>query len=387
MRLPDDIRQQLARRFELNHRGWLIERKAGGSWPLEIGLGIPSEKAALRQPEGVRAWVAHWRAWKGAGSVVWCARRWLTLGTQELPEKIVLEKPGEVAAWAGQSDYWNRLQARYRVLIERWPVLEHNVPGHLDAWVNCREADFERLLDTLSWILAHPASQLYPRQLPIAGIDSKWMEARKGLLTDLVGRIRGICTNGEDFFQRCGLKPLPATVRMRVLDPKLRALLRGLGDITALWDELAALHLPAKRVFIVENLQTALAFPEIPGGVVFMALGYSVDGLGCLPWVREACCFYFGDLDSHGFAILNRARTYFPDLRSLLMDEETLLTHRALWGEEKEPCRAETLPMLTPDEQAVYQGIRHHRWSQNLRLEQERLDWDYVTKAISMAIA
>jgi len=41
-----------------------------------------------------------------------------------------------------------------------------------------------------------------------------------------------------------------------------------------------------------------------------MRLGYAVDVLGQLPWLQEAQCIYWGDIDTHGFAILNRARTY-----------------------------------------------------------------------------
>jgi hypothetical protein len=38
--------------------------------------------------------------------------------------------------------------------------------------------------------------------------------------------------------------------------------------------------------------------------------------------------------DTHGFAILDRSRRAVPHLRSVLMDEATLLSHRPLWVQE-----------------------------------------------------
>jgi hypothetical protein len=90
-------------------------------------------------------------------------------------------------------------------------------------------------------------------------------------------------------------------------------------------------------------------------------------------------------LDTHGFAILNRARNYLPELKSVLMDEETLRSHHDLWVEEKDQHSAETLPLLTDFEQAVYQVIKRNAWGQNVRLEQERIAWDVAWKALQHA--
>jgi len=60
-----------------------------------------------------------------------------------------------------------------------------------------------------------------------------------------------------------------------------------------------------------------------------------------IKWIEDAHCIYWGDIDTHGFAILNRARSYLPRLKSLLMDEQTLLCHKALWVEEKQQHSAD----------------------------------------------
>ncbi len=349
-------------------------------------MGIPTENQALKQLADVRAWVAAWQSWKGAGSLVWSDRHWRRLGTQPLPEKLRLAGPDEVARWIGEADRWDRAQRRYSELIRPWPRLAPRLPRYFALLADYGEADYRRLIDMLIWIEKNPASGLYPRQLPVSGLDSKWLEQRKGLLADLVGTLRGESSSEADVYARCGLKAPPQRIRLRLLDNSLRQRFGGLSDIAAPWEQLAELDLPVSNVFIVENLQTGLAFDDLPGSLVIMQLGYGVDVLARLPWVIAARCIYWGDLDTHGFAILNRARSYLPGLKSVLMDAATLQRHRDLWVEEKEPHAAETLPLLTELEQAVYQGIKGNAWGQNIRLEQERIAWELAWQALRRAL-
>jgi hypothetical protein len=140
-------------------------------------------------------------------------------------------------------------------------------------------------------------------------------------------------------------------------------------------------------VFIVENLQTGLAMSDMPGAVVFMRLGYNVDVLARLPWLARARCMYWGDLDTHGFAILHRARSYIPELQSVLMDEETLLRHKALWVDEAAQHSAAELTLLTKEEQQLYRDLKQQRWGQNVRLEQERIDWTTAWNVLQGSLA
>lgn len=391
MKFPDDVQKELKRRFKNRHREWL---EAGGDpeqpeerlWPLEVTLGIPTEIQALKQVGDVRAWVAAWRSWRGVGSLSWSDRRWRKLGTQHVPEKLSLSSPAEVAQWIGEAERWDRAQQRHKELIGRWPQLASKLPRYFDILADYSEVDYRRLVYMVAWIEKSPASNLYPRQLPVSGLDSKWLEKRKGLLADLVDAVRGESLSEGDFFQRCGLKAPPQLIRLRVLDDSLRQRVGGLSDISAPWEQLAELDLPVSNVFIVENLQTGLAFDDLPGSIVIMQLGYGVDVLGRLPWVAKAHCVYWGDLDTHGFAILNRARGYLSELKSILMDEVTLRSHQHLWVEEKDQHAAETLPLLTVSEQAVYQAIKSNAWGQNVRLEQERLDWDVVWNVVQRTV-
>jgi hypothetical protein len=380
VKLPNDIQRLLARRFATQHRDWLLAGPHDATWPLKIPLGVPSEPEALKQVDAVKQWAEAWHAWRGAGQLTWIERRWRVLGAQRLPESVILRSAAEVAAWIGEDGRWSRAEQRYRTLCSRWPMLASQFAGRFDVLADYSDSDLTRVCDVLSWLNANPESGLYPRQIPVAGVDTKWLESRQQLLRDLLAGLRlQKPEEGDGFHSVCGLRQPPARMRLRILDPELRASLRGLGDITAPVAEIAALDLPASRFVVVENVQSGLALPDMPATVAFMGLGYSVDLLGQVTWLAKLDGLYWGDIDTHGFAILSRARKYLPQLRSVLMDEETMLAHRDLWSSEITQATVLELPALTPSELDVYQALRANTWGQKVRLEQERIAWPSVT--------
>jgi hypothetical protein len=113
-----------------------------------------------------------------------------------------------------------------------------------------------------------------------------------------------------------------------------------------------------------------------------MGLGYGVDVLGKIPWLNRARCIYWGDIDTHGFAILNRARSYLPGLETVLMDEATLLSHKELWVQEKEQHPSTELPLLTETELKLFQLLKNNALGQQVRLEQERIYWETAWAAV-----
>ena len=377
MKLPAEVRQLLARRYETAQGDWLAFSDAEARWPMEISLGTPSEAAALRQPEAVRAWIGAWRTWQGKADVRWVERRWKVLGTQCLPETLLLAGPAVVADCVGDTQRWSRASARYVELTGRWPLLARRLARLYPVLADYPNTDFERLLAILDWLDRNPDSGLYPRQLPIAGVDSKWLESRRAVMTELLAVLRSPGgAAGTDFFSLSGLRRAPSMARMRVLDPALRASVGGLADLSAPVPQLASLTWQPSTVLIVENLQTGLALDDLPGTVAFMGLGYGAEVLAQLPWLRSANVLYWGDIDTHGFAILHRVRGALPHVHSLLMDEATLLRSRSLWSEEPTQHGATELSALTAEERALYQALKAQTFGQNVRLEQERIAWE-----------
>jgi hypothetical protein len=128
---------------------------------------------------------------------------------------------------------------------------------------------------------------------------------------------------------------------------------------------------------IIENETTYLTVPVPDRGVVLWGKGFEVDRVGSLPWLRAADVHYWGDLDTHGFAILDMLRAWTPDARSFLMDRDTLLAHRDRWVSEGSPTSAR-LSRLDEAEADLYSDLVADRLGDSVRLEQERVDWDWA---------
>ncbi len=109
------------------------------------------------------------------------------------------------------------------------------------------------------------------------------------------------------------------------------------SGITVTQATFAKLELPVTEVFITENEINFLAFPDVQAAMVIFGAGYGFENLASVEWLRNRVIHYWGDIDTHGFAILNQLRRYFPQAASLLMDRETLMEHQVLWGVEPSP--------------------------------------------------
>ncbi len=152
-------------------------------------------------------------------------------------------------------------------------------------------------------------------------------------------------------------------------------------DITVTQATFARLELPVTRVFITENEINFLAFPDVPEAMVIFGAGYGFENLASVEWLRNRVIHYWGDIDTHGFAILNQLRGFFPQAASLLMDRETLMEHQALWGVEPSP-ETGALIRLTAEESALYDQLGRDELGSHLRLEQERIGFEWLVGAL-----
>lgn len=387
--LPEAASVQLARQYQRSHAGWLgaVDLQAtDGRWPQVLGLGQPTEADAAARPADVRAWVQAWQAWPGPGSVRWQTVQWPRLGAQTLPQALVLPGPEALADIAGQGRRWRRAAARLGPLRAAWPALAGQpVPQRVfDSLADDTDDDIARLAGLLHWVATQPTSGLLLRQLPVPGLHTKWAEQRKALILDLLALRPGAdASTGRDLQAQLGLARPPVRLRLRVLCPGLRQQIGGLGDVEAPWADLAALPWQPRRVLVVENLDSGLALPDLHGTVAVLKLGHAVGQLRLLPWLAHAQVVYWGDIDTHGLAMLDKARQAWPQVQSLLMDAATLQAHRSLCVDEPQPWAGAPLTTLTDDERALFNGLVQGTWGHQLRLEQERLPWGAVLPALA----
>ena len=256
--------------------------------------------------------------------------------------------------------------------------------------------DWCRLLDIVDWLEAHPRPGVYLRQMDVPGVHSKFVEAHRGVLGELLDLAlpptsidAGAPTGVAGFTRRYGFREKPERIRFRVLDPA-HALLPAVGeaapeqDVTLDAATFAALDTGVSHVFITENEINFLAFPRVEEAMVIFGAGYGFETLGRARWIQRCRLHYWGDIDTHGFAILDALRAHFDHVESFLMDRDTLMAFESLWGTEDRPIHRD-LPRLTAEERALYDDLRDHRIGRNLRLEQERIGFGWVASALGQA--
>lgn len=367
---PSDVRARAKKLFDRDARTWAAEQQTGVV--LDVPLRPPTEREALSDLNRVREWVKSWRGVSEASGIEleWAVRNWSRVGSQEVPVRAIVRSPEVIAGVAGEAAVWRRLVERLdelRALVG--PDAHVVLRTYAHSIADLDDADFHRLVDVLTWLRDNPASDRLVRELPIRGIDSKWIESRRGVVEAL--HRAGTGASG------LGLREPSPLVRIRVLDPSLS--FQRLTDVSAPVDELASIPLRPQRVFVFENLATVLAMPNVPDAVAVHGGGHRVDLVARLPWAQTVT--YWGDLDSHGFAILNRLRARGVEATSALMDSGTLLDHRDLWGTDPEP-NVGVLELLTPGERATLQSLSAEG---NIRLEQERIPWSYALARLGVS--
>ena len=382
MKWPEEIRCALRSRWDGQWRSWL---GGGGEWPQRFALGAPSEAGARAQWEEFRDWVAAWRKFDG-GQVLFGSRRWPALGTQDVPTHVSFYSPRAVAALLGarETSLWDSAEGRFKERLEAWPECESALRRIADWMGSASQEDLGRFVSVVEWLTANPESGLWLRQLPVPGLHTKWIEVNIWPLRQVLA-CRLERDGGRHFADLAGLASDMPRRRVRILDPVLRSALGGLADVTLGLDSLARLELPVRAAIIVENLQTALAFGDLPGTVLFVGGGFAVSELKLIPWLSDIPILYWGDIDNAGFAILHTLRQAHPHARSVLMGEETLLRHRSLWSNDESRPGA-SLPSLSAEEMAVYTNLGAGLYGPAVRLEQERIDWRWAMEHIAEAL-
>lgn len=388
---PADLRVQVQRLWD---RGELLRATVTDAfaWPLRLSLKAPSAADLSDRFEAVRDWVRaiaetpqvriEWREWNHR-----------VQGAQRLPAAVWLDTLQEALVFIGKARQAQRFAALWQQTVAAQPALL--------AWLSRRPIqaldladDWERLLAVVAWMQAHLRPGVYLRQVDVPGVDSKFIEAHRGVLAELLDLglppevIETAATGVAQFARRFGFLDKPVRIRFRLLDPALPSLPRcpalpgALPDITLDATSFAALALPVERIFITENEINFLAFPAMVGSIVVFGAGYGWEALARAAWLHRCQLHYWGDIDTHGFAILDQLRGYFPGAASFLMDRETLLAHRLHWGEEPDPARHD-LSRLMPEEMAVYDDLRFDRHQPRLRLEQERVGFGWLNERLA----
>ena len=376
---PGDVRETVRKKWP----DLLAAFAAGQQWaPLPVPVRGPSPAEIGERLGDVQDWAAEWRrAGRGPLRVEYKKVGGRHFGTNMIPCR----------AWLDCYDQaWELLGARGEV--RRFTDLAERTKAEcprLVSWLEHRPVkaleladDWAKLLATVRWIDEHHVPGMYLRQVDVPGVDTKFIGRHKGVLAELLDLQLDpdrVDLQAPDFEGRYGFRPKPTYVRFR--SPAGQG---GHTELTVRADEFVTAPPGVGRVYVVENEITYLAFPLAPDVMVIFGGGYAVHVLESLGWLATLDLFYWGDIDTHGFAILNRLRRGFPHARSVLMDRATLLAHDSQWVTEPSPVKAD-LGLLSAAERDLYRDLVTGVFGPAVRLEQERVSFVALERALSSA--
>ncbi|MFD8563144.1 Wadjet anti-phage system protein JetD domain-containing protein [Streptosporangium canum] len=393
---PDQITERLRARFEHNYPDWARGR---GHWPMRISLQPPTTTQRSTDPVACHAWAALWDTYQGAGTIEYVNLRFPT-ATHPMPKTLLLAHPGQAASIHPHTHRtWQRCGRRLTHLQRAFP--EAIFEGIIRRVTDLDERDYHTLIDTVAWLRAHPTSGLLLRQLPIEGIDTKWLLKHRVLVLALLGTredptdLETAAGNASPasarmrLHHRLGLRTPPELVHVAVLDSGLRTHVGGMRHFAASVEDLNQWRHPPHTVIILENKETGYAITEDhPGAVVLHGHGFSVVNYARITWVRAAhTVIYWGDIDAPGLQFVSDLRGLGVNAHTVLMDTTTLEQFRHLSTDGAGPQRS-SLPHLTEAEQELYSLLCRHAidHSSGLLLEQERISWPHASKVLLAAM-
>ncbi len=376
-----ELKSQLQKRWE---KGEFLQNFLQNEplFPLKLTLKRPTSNDITNEFQAVKQWAAlfsmlsHYR-------VEWQTVNHRIQGEQKLPISIwvdtlenalvILRKQKEFKLFQQLTEQALNVDLRLQIWLEKRPLKALELAD-----------DWQKLLAVLVWRKTYSRPNCYLRQVSLQGVHSKFIETHRGVLAewfDLVlpeSEIQADKTGANQFNARYGFLDKPEFIRFRLLDSDLTFAGLASADISLDAASFAQLDLNVSTVLIVENEINYLSLPPMKNTLAIWGAGYGFSALRQANWLKTRQLYYWGDIDTHGFAILNQLRADFPKVKSVLMTLAILEKYRIFWREESKPSNA-VLPYLTEEEQAVYSYLQQQS---KLRLEQESILFTDVKEAL-----
>jgi hypothetical protein len=301
---------------------------------------------------------------------------------QEVPVRLELRSMHELAELLGPEAQTALVRWTHRIdaLSEALPRARREVIRKLAEIDALSDAEFAELVQVLPQLKPGMGRGGYVRSLPLISVGTKVVEQYAPLIESFVRAAEQNSTLA--LYGWLDVVPAPTgTVLVRVLDPALALSFAGLSTFWAASRDVASLRVPdGAGVLIVENSQSVLSLPFCKGAVAIGATGRDLSWIDA-PTLIGRSCWYWGDMDTWGFHLLETARAKLPDIASILMDEGTLLAHDRQRSGEPMPFTGALGGLLTQFELDALKLLRVD--PARGRLEQEKLPANVVAAALA----
>lgn len=331
---PDDIRRAAQPKWRIYMQHWAVGDEAT-LFPIRLRVRVKLNSTDDVSLEQMAAAVHRLRKQAketvGSGYTVhYTRRRSRDWGEQDFPDHVTIDTPHDLVALVDKREAFQRAKRVSRRVREVFPELE--------TWIADNAPRLGQYADVVDSLVAvcraireRPRPDCYVRELNVP-VDTKFIEQN-------------------------------ATTLRHWLDRLLDESLLAVADCT---------------VIIVENRTNLLTLPRRRRTLAMGGIGDAATRLRDVTWLKACDLVYWGDIDVDGFRILRNLRKLFPNLKSVMMDAQTLADHSDHVGEGNGKADA-TSPLLTAPELEALATCSER----NVRLEQEKIPRQYAFDAIA----
>jgi hypothetical protein len=305
-----------------------------------------------------------------------------SLGIQDLPVSIFFDTEKDFLKFLGKEKEVEGFKTSVEKIINAFPELKEWISRNPMKVIN-NHAEWDNILKVCQHFKENPRPNLYIRELPIA-VHTKFIEENKAVLYGLLDilLIEHINADHKEFEKRFYLKFSEPLIRFKILDKEIsKQYFSGIDDLAIPISQFEALNLPIRKVLVVENkttLYTTLTLPKMEKSIAIFGSGFSVHNLKNAQWLSDLELLYWGDIDVQGFEILSQFRSYFSNVKSMLMDK---ITFDEFFEQHSGTLSNNSTKLnLTEEEQQLYELLKTNNW----RLEQEKIpvywinEWTYL---------
>lgn len=349
-------------------------------WPRRYALGRPDAASLEDRYDELIDLVDQWRRWASTNGATVIESNIRVEGVTYPVLSHIVVPSVEVALTVAGGAWPARLrQGRvYASLINTRFPHRRDVMGKIVAAIaDWAPVDVDLLVRAASWFEKNPHSWRSPRQVPLEGFHTKWLESRRSV----VARLAGLDDLGL-------LPPHPSRIHFTYLDPQHIETGGRRHDSATVGDKFTPAYLP-DLVVICENKDTAIHFQEVPSAISVEGAGSGATAFATFSWLRDApLVVYWGDMDTDGLRILAQFRTAGLAARSLFMDVPTYERWEA-YGTNTDkrgnPISADSRsapPILEDHERALYELLNDSALTKYRRVEQERIPLAHAQAAV-----
>ncbi len=309
-----------------------------------------------------------------------------SLGRDRFPSAVFIDSIEDLMRLIKRQDDFQLLTSNIELIRQRLPPLSSWVEN---SWKKLlpRSQEVKDLVSVVEWMLKNPRPGIHTREVPLA-ISTKLIERHESLLSEWLDQLLPAhaidCGFGvSDFEKRYGFRYSDSHISIRVLDEQLAEELRlPCSELMLPVEALQRMDVRNICVVITENKASLDIVPKHARTITMGGLGNGIQMVASIEWLREARVLYWGDCDVAGFGILSRLRERLPNVVSVLMDQVTLDTYRALAIPDKTNSVV-AKEHLTTDERATLSSLINS----GARLEQEKLSAFYVNTKLNQTLA